>query len=308
MSVLHGATKVLHNMDSLFSDLVTLLISPFKDYVFMQRAVIGSLAICLGAVPVGVFMTLRRMSLTGDAMAHAILPGAALAYLLSGMSLLSLSFGGLIAGLVVASLAGWVARNTHIKEDTSLAAFYLISLALGILIISLQRGNIDLLHVLFGNILALDDQTLWLLASICTVSLLLIALLYRPLVIECLDPAFLKRFGKASPIAHYGFLFLMVINLVAGFHALGTLMAIGIMILPAAAARFWVKTLDVILITALAISLAGCYSGLLLSFHLDLPAGPAIVISLGMIYLISLFIGVHGGVLIKFKSTRHFTG
>ncbi|MDA8681766.1 metal ABC transporter permease [Porticoccaceae bacterium] len=267
----------------------TFFLNPFTDYVFMQRALIGSFAVCLGAVPVGIFMTLRRMSLTGDAMAHAILPGAAIAYLLWGLSLIGLTLGGLFAGLTVAGLAGWVARNTHLHEDTSLAAFYLISLALGVLVISLKHSNIDLFHVLFGNILALDNTALWLLASIATISLVLMAFLYRPLVIECVDSAFLRRSGKASPIAHYGFLFLLVINLVAGFHALGTLMAIGMMILPAAAARFWAKTLDMILISAILISFFGCLSGLLLSFYFDVPAGPAIVLSLGIVYLSSLF-------------------
>ena len=210
MNMLTGARKAPPEMN-------TLLSSPFSEYVFMQRALVGSLAVCLGAVPVGIFMTLRRMSLTGDAMAHAILPGVAIAYLLSGLSLLGLTLGGLVAGLVVAALAGWVARGTHLKEDTSLAAFYLISLALGVLVISLRRSNVDLFHVLFGNILALDNAALWLLASIGSLSLLLMAWLYRPLVIECVDPSFLRRSGNASSIAHYGFLFLMVINLVPAF-------------------------------------------------------------------------------------------
>lgn len=253
-------------------------------------------------------MTLRRMSLTGDAMAHAILPGAAIAYLLSGLSLLGLTLGGLVAGLVVAALAGWVARSTHLKEDTSLAAFYLISLALGVLVISLKRSNVDLFHVLFGNILALDNAALLLLASIGTISLLLMAFLYRPLVIECVDPSFLRRTGNASSIAHFGFLFLMVINLVAGFHALGTLMAIGIMVLPAAAARFWIKTLDGILVASMFLGFTGCYIGLLLSFYFDLPAGPAIVLSLGAVYLASLIIGMNGGLLEKHYSRRHLTG
>lgn len=285
-----------------------LLIDPFSDYVFMQRALVGSLAVCLGAVPVGIFMTLRQMSLTGDAMAHAILPGAAIAYLLSGLSLVALTLGGLVAGLVVAALAGWVARSTHLKEDTSLAAFYLVSLALGVLVISLKRSNVDLFHVLFGNILALDNAALWLLASIATISMLFMAFLYRPLVIECVDPSFLRRSGRASSVAHYGFLFLMVINLVGGFHALGTLMAIGIMILPSAAARFWAKTLDGILMISVLVSIAGCYAGLLLSFYFDLPAGPAIVLSLGVVYMTSIFIGFNGGLLEKHYSGRHLTG
>ena len=174
--------------------------------------------------------------------------------------------------------------------------------------LSHKGSNVDLFHVLFGNILALDNAALWLLASIGSVSLLVLAFLYRPLVIECVDPWFLRRSGRASSIAHYGFLFLMVINLVAGFHALGTLMAIGIMILPAAAARFWAKTLDAILLIAVLISAAGCYAGLLLSFYFDLPAGPAIVLALGAVYTASIFVGSKGGLLERHWPKGHLTG
>lgn len=256
----------------------------------------------------GVFMTLRRMSLTGDAMAHAILPGAAIAYLLYGISVIGMTIGGLGAGLLVVALSGWVSRSTHLKEDTSLAAFYLISLAIGVLILSVKHSNLDMFHVLFGNILALDNATILLLASICSISLIAFATIYRPLVIECVDPIFLRRSGFASAVSHYGFLALMVINLVAGFHALGTLMAIGIMVLPAAAARFWVKTLDLTLIVSVLFGFTGCYVGLLSSYYFDLPTGPAIVLSIGILYLISLLIGCEGGYIKRVSSRRHLEG
>ena len=284
------------------------LISPFIEYGFMRRALVGGFAVCLGAVPVGIFMTLRRMSLTGDAMAHAILPGAAIAYLISGLSLLGLTIGGVLAGIVVVALAGWVARSSHLKEDTSLAAFYLISLALGVLVISLRQSNVDLFHVLFGNILALDNAALSLLASISTISLIVMAVLYRPLVIECVDSTFLRRVGKSSAIAHYGFLFLMVINLVSGFHALGTLMAIGTLVLPATAARFWAQSLDFIMFIAFTFAILGCYVGLLLSFHFDLPSGTAIIISMGIFCILSILMGENGGLLRNRFQSRHLTG
>ena len=285
-----------------------MLIDPFSEYTFMQRALAGSLAVCLGAVPVGVFMTLRRMSLTGDAMAHAILPGAAIAYLLYGISVIGMTIGGLGAGLLVVALSGWVARSSHLKEDTSLAAFYLISLAIGVLILSVKHSNLDMFHVLFGNILALDNETILLLASICSVSLIAFSLIYRPLVIECVDPLFLRRSGFASALSHYGFLGLMVINLVAGFHALGTLMAIGIMVLPAAAARFWVNTLDMTLIVSITFGFIGCYVGLLTSYYFDLPTGPSIVLSIGVLYLVSLLVGREGSYRKRISSRRHLEG
>jgi len=99
------------------------LIAPFAEFDFMRRALIGSIALSLGAGPVGVFMMLRRMSLFGDAMAHAILPGAAIGFLVSGLSLGAMTLGGLAAGILVVLLAGLVTRNTALKEDASLAAF-----------------------------------------------------------------------------------------------------------------------------------------------------------------------------------------
>src|SRR5262245_59799806 len=141
-----------------------LLFARFVEFEFMRRALAGTIASAFGAGPIGVFLMLRRMSLVGDAMAHAILPGAAIGFLFSGLSLFAMTAGGLIAGCVVALLTGLVARVTELKEDAALATFYLLSLALGVTIVSLKGTNIDLLHVLFGSVLALDDQALLLIA------------------------------------------------------------------------------------------------------------------------------------------------
>lgn len=270
------------------------LLGPFADFEFMRRALAGCLALALGATPVGVFLLLRRMSLMGDAMAHAILPGAALGYLAFGLSLGAMTVGGIVAGLVVALAAGLVARSSILKEDASLAAFYLLSIATGVMIVSLRGRNLDLLHVLFGSVLALDDASLLLISAISTVTLVALALLYRPLVLECFDAAFLRGVSTASPIAHYGFLVLVVLNLVAGFHALGTLMAVGIMILPSAAARLWVKRLPAMLGLAVLIAFASGVGGLLASYHADVPAGPAIILVAGIVYVLSLLLAPGG--------------
>jgi zinc/manganese transport system permease protein len=252
------------------------------------------LALALGATPVGVFLLLRRMSLMGDAMSHAILPGAALGYLAFGLSLGAMTVGGILAGLAVVLLAGLVTRTSALREDASLAAFYLLSLAAGVMIVSLRGNNLDLLHVLFGSVLALDDASLLLIAAIASVTVVALALLLRPLALECFDPAFLRGVSRLSPVAHYGFLALVVFNLVAGFHALGTLMAVGIMILPAAAARLWCRRLGALLATASTIAFVSALGGLLLSFHADVPAGPAIVLMCGLAYLTSLLFAPDG--------------
>ncbi|MEM7546482.1 MAG: metal ABC transporter permease [Pseudomonadota bacterium] len=273
------------------------LFAPFADFGFMRRALLGCLAISIGATPVGVFLMLRRMSLTGDAMAHAILPGAAIGYLISGLSLGAMTIGGLVAGMAVALLSGFVARATALREDASLAAFYLISLALGVLIVSTRGGNVDLMHVLFGTVLALDNAALILLCAIASASTLILALFFRLLVLECADPQFLKSVSGLSALTHFTFLTLVVLNLVGGFHALGTLMAVGIMILPAAAARFWANGVGALMLVSVIVAIASSVVGLLLSYHYSLPSGPAIILMAGVAYGLSLIFGPVGGLL-----------
>jgi zinc/manganese transport system permease protein len=282
-----------------------LLISPFLEFEFMRRALVGMIALSLGAAPVGVFLMLRRMSLTGDAMAHAILPGAAIGFLAAGLDLFAMTLGGVVAGFVVALAAGVVARTTPLKEDASLAAFYLISLALGVLIVSLRGSNVDLLHVLFGSVLALDDATLILIASFSTVTLLVLALLWRPLVLECVDPGFLRSVSRAGAPTHLAFLALVVINLVGGFHALGTLLAVGIMMLPAAAARFWTQDTTRMIAVAVLVAMLSGYAGLLLSYYSGLPSGPSVILFAGLLYAGSLLLGPVGGLRRRLVPGRH---
>ncbi len=277
--------------------------SPFVEFGFMRRALVGCLALSLGGTPVGVFMLLRRMSLMGDAMSHAILPGAALGYLFFGLSLTAMTVGGLIAGLLVVLMAGFVTRSSRLKEEANLAAFYLISMALGVLIISLKGRNADLLQVLFGGVLALDDSALVLMAGIATVSVLSLAVLLRPLVLECADPAFLRSMGRSGEWAYYIFLMLVVMNLVAGFHAMGTLMAVGLMILPAIAARLWTQRLGMLLALASGLAVLSSVAGLLLSYHADLPAGAAIILCAGVLYIAS-FLLAPAGLLRRFWPVR----
>ncbi|MDO5289976.1 MAG: metal ABC transporter permease [Pseudomonadota bacterium] len=283
----------------------TWLIGPLTEFGFMRRALVGCVALSLGCAPVGVFLLLRRMSLTGDAMAHAILPGAALGYLIAGLSLPAMTAGGVVAGLLVAVGSGLVARSTVLREDASLAAFYLLSLALGVLIVSTRGSSVDLMHVLFGTVLALGDAALALLVSIAMATMAALALLYRPLLLECLDAQFLRSVSRLSALAHYGFLVLVVINLVAGFHALGTLMAVGIMVLPAATARLWVRSVPALMAMSAALALAASVAGLLVSYHADWPTSPSIVLCLGVVYLASLITGRHGAFSHRWQGRRH---
>lgn len=277
---------------------------PFVEFGFMRRALAGSVALALAAGPLGVFLILRRMSLMGDAMAHAILPGVAVGFLTAGMSLTAMTVGGMITGLAVALLAAAVARLTPQREDASFAAFYLVSLGVGVLLISLKGSNMELLHVLFGTVLGLDDAALLLVSSTSSITLLVLAMIFRPLVLECMDPLFLRSESRMGPVVHMMFLLLLVMTLVAGFQVLGTLMVVGIMMLPAAAARFWALTaVGQMTLAALGGALAS-YAGLLFSYYANVAASPAIILCAGIVYFVSLLLGPQGGLWLVAKQAR----
>ena len=230
-------------------------------------------------------------------MSHAVLPGAAIGFLIAGgVSLPAMGLGGLVAGLSVALLSGLVSRTTPLREDASFASFYLASLALGVLIVSLRGSNMDLLHVLFGTILAIDATALYLVGSIASLTLVILAVVYRPLVAECFDPGFLRAVGGRGPLYHFLFLFLVVINLVAGFQALGTLMAVGLMMLPAVIAQLWARTLPIMLLIATSTAALSGLIGLLVSFHFGFASGPTIILTASLVYGASLLISPSGAI------------
>ncbi|RRY70374.1 metal ABC transporter permease [Klebsiella pneumoniae] len=271
---------------------------PFIEFGFMRRALVVCLALSLSTTMLGVFLLLRRMSLMGDALSHAILPGVAGGYLLSGMSLLAMTLGGFIAGIVVALVAGWVSRRTPLKEDASFAGFYLGSLALGVTLVSLRGSSVDLLHLLFGSILAVDRDAALFVSGVASLTLLCIALCYRGLVSEAFDSAWLQVNHRRLPALLHGlFLALLGLNLVAGFQVLGTLMAVGVMMLPAVAARGWARTLPGILLLAAGMGALCAGLGLSLSWAISLPAGPAIVLTASALFFVSLFFGTRSRLL-----------
>lgn len=278
--------------------------SPFAEFAFMRRALVATLALSLSAAPLGVFLTLRRMSLLGDALSHAVLPGVAIGFMLGGLSLTAMAMGGVAAGMAVAAVAGLVTRFTVLKEDASLAAIYLVALALGVTLISGHGTQLDLLHILFGSALGVNREGLLMVAGVSSVSVLLLAAMYRGLVLESFDPVFLGAAGRRGWLWQQGFLMLVVINLVAGFQTLGTLMAVGLMMLPAVSSRLWHDTLPAQLLNASAQAMLASAAGLLLSYHLDTPSGPTIIGCAGALYLASLLVAP-GGWLPRVWATRH---
>jgi zinc/manganese transport system permease protein len=280
------------------------LLSEMFNYAFMRRAFVVTTILSASVSPVGAFLVLRRLSLAGEAMAHAITPGVVIGFVTAGLSVMSLLFGGLIAGLGVAVLTAYLARNTILRSDASLASLYLIALAIGIFILSAAGSAVPLKSFLFGSILGVDDPSLILVGGVASVTLVTFALLLRSLIMSTCDPVFFESQVKRPWIVDQGFMFLLVLNLLAAFKTLGTLMAVGLMILPATAARYWSGTITAQLGLGFLFSLLSCWLGLTLSYILpETPSGPAIILVAGAIFILSALLGPLG-LRGQFKSSR----
>ncbi|MGE5538461.1 MAG: metal ABC transporter permease [Gemmatimonas sp.] len=290
---------------SAFATLPDWVSGPLAEPGALRRALVACLALSLGSGPVGVFLVLRRMSLIGDTMAHAILPGVAAGFLIAGMSIPVMSAGGFAAGLIVALLAGLVTRFTPVKEDASFAGLLVISLALGVLMVGSHGDHEELVDVLFGSIAEITDVSVVMIAGVATVTLVALAAIYRPLLVECFDPVFLRTVRGPGTATHLAFLVLVVLNMVASFQALGTLMAVGLMMLPAIAARFWAREVWSLAAVAVIIAAGASVVGLFLSLYLGASSGPAIVLVAGIAYLGSLAVGPRDSLAARLLRRHH---
>lgn len=277
-------------------------ILPFIDYIFMRRALVACIAISVTAAPLGVFLILRRMSMMGEALSHAVLPGLSFAFLFWGLWLPGMTIGGTITGLLVALLSHWVSQSTPLRNDASLASFYLIPLALGVLVLSLKGGQLHVMHLLFGSILAVDRDSLLFIAFVSCFTLIVLAFFYRGLIYECFDPIYAQSVGISSFWVQNIFLTLVVGNLIAACQAIGTLMALGLMVIPAASAGLVIHSLLERIFLAGLFCIISCIAGLLLSYHLDLPTGPTIILVCGFIFINCIFWSL------KRKNSKQFSG
>ena len=271
--------------------IITDLITPFSDYAFMRKALAGCLILSLGATPLGVFMNLRRMTLMGDAMGHALLPGVALSFLLFGLSLLPMTISALGFGMLVATCAHLLVRHTALKDDAAFTLIYLLSLALGIVLVTKAQTGPDLMHILFGNVLGMDNAALTMVLCVACLSVFLFCGFYRSLVLDSFDPEYFATTSRRAKLVPLLFYCLVILNLVASFRILGTLMALGIMILPAMAARFWTRRIDTAIALGILFSALASYMGLVLSYYYETPTGPTVILILGGLTVVSALIG-----------------
>jgi zinc/manganese transport system permease protein len=278
-----------------------------QDAAF-KSAVAGGLALAFGGAPLGVLLIARRLSLMGDALSHALLPGVAVAYLAFGAQPAALTIGALVAALVVAGLSTALARTRSLPEDASLAVFYLTALALGVGLIG-RHADAEAVHqLLFGDPAALDAGGLALAATAATATLVTLALFVRGFVAETADPAFMRAAGVRGGWLHLLLMMLVALNLVAGFRAFGALMTVGQLIIPAAASRFWARTYVAQAGLAIAISATATIAGLLIAQAAGLEPGAAMTLSAAALFAVSALAGPHRGLLRNLPAAGHLEG
>jgi zinc/manganese transport system permease protein len=252
------------------------------------RAAVALTALGASTGLLGCVLVARRLSLLGDVLAHAMLPGVGLAWLLAGVSVPALLCGGLVAGLVTAVGSGLISRLTRLKEDAAFAALFATMFAAGLVLVELTGGSEELLHLLIGDLLGMERSDLILAAIVSVATVSVFAACYRGILLECFDPAYNRASGGRGSLIHLGMLALVVLNLVASLRAVGAVLSLGMFMLPAITAMLWSRRWESLLAMSVTIGIAGALSGLVIGCFAGIAPGPCIVAVLGAVFLVSL--------------------
>lgn len=277
-----------------------------QEFDFLHQALWINLMTGVATAPLGVLLVLRRMSLMGDALSHALLPGVAISYFFFGLSIPAMTIGGFITGALIIFFTTFAEKYSPIKEDSNFAAFYLLSLSLGVLIISLKGNSTDLLHLLFGSPLTASFESLITTMCVCVIVGVLFFRFQKFFLLEIFDPTYMKSRGFNPTWYQTLFLLLVVACLVVSFQTNGTLLAMGQLILPAIISRLWGKSPNQIFLLAILISCIGSTLGLYLAFEFNWPLGPTTLILWGIGYILSLIFHPYQGFISNIFRKKHY--
>ena len=250
------------------------LIDPFR-YGFMQTAALAAILVAITCATLGVYVVLRRMAFIGDALAHTVLPGLVIAYLNSW----NLFGGAIVAGIATALAIGWLSHRQEVREDTAIGILFTGMFALGVLLISTVRSFKDFTHMLFGYILGVTDQQLWIIAIIALVVVVVLALFHKELELTSVDPTYAEVIGLQASKMRYLLLVLMALAVVSAIQAVGVVLTSALLVVPAAAASLLTKRLLPMMLLAVTIALFASFAGLYASFYLDVASGASIVLA-----------------------------
>lgn len=266
--------------------MITKFMEGLLEFHFLQNALIAALLIGLVSGAVGSFIILRSMSLMGDAISHAVLPGVALSYIL-GVNFFA---GAMVFGLLAAFLITFIKEKSIVKGDTAIGISFSAFLALGIILISLAKSSTDLFHILFGNILAVQDEDLWLTLIVSCLVLGAIMVFFKELQLTTFDPILAKSMGMRVSFYHYLLMGLLTLVSVTAMQSVGTILVVSLLITPAATAYLFAKSLKAMIVIASSLGALASFLGLFLGYTLNLAVGSTIVLTATAIFLLGFIL------------------
>ena len=263
------------------------------DFQFLQNALITSVMVGISAGIIGSFIILRGMSLMGDAISHAVLPGVALSYMLGS----SYIIGATIFGMASAALIGFVTKHSRLKNDTAIGIVFSAFFALGIILISFARSSTDLYHILFGNVLAVRDSDMFLTAAVLVNVLIAVPLFYKQLKLTSFAPTIAKSYGWNISAINYGLMFLLTLVAVTSLQTVGTILVIAMLITPAATAYQLTDKLLVVIVLSTVFGTISSIAGLYFSYTYNLPSGATIVMAAAVFFIVAFIFAPKKGLI-----------
>ena len=275
------------------------MISEFIDgllnFHFLQNALITALVIGIVGGAVGCFIILRGMSLMGDAISHAVLPGVAISFILG----INFFIGAIVFGLLASTIITYIKSNSIIKSDTAIGITFSSFLALGIILIGIANSSTDLFHILFGNILAVQDLDMWITIAVALLVLTTITIFFRPLLLTTFDPTLAKSIGVKVTFYHYLLMVILTLVAVTAMQSVGTILIVALLITPAATAYLYANSLKTMIFLSSGFGALASVLGLFIGYSFNIAAGSSIVLTSALLFLISFFIAPKQSVMNK---------
>jgi manganese/iron transport system permease protein len=282
------------------TDVVELLVQPLR-YPFMVRGLLASVMVGTLCAVVGTYVVLRGMAFFGDALAHAILPGVAVAYLLDA----NLLWGALAMAVLTAVAIGFVSRRGQVKEDTAIGVFFAASFALGVALLStVHNYSVDLTHILFGNVLGVSNSDLWLTAALGAVVVLLVIFLYKELLVISFDPILAATLRLPLTVLYYLLLVLIALTVVVSLQTVGVALVVAMLVTPAATAYLLTRRLWHMMIVGAVIGAVSSVAGLYLSFYVNIASGAAVVLVCTCFFIVAFLFAPGRGAVWSWLRTR----
>ncbi len=256
------------------------------NFHFLQNALITALVIGIVGGAVGCFIILRGMSLMGDAISHAVLPGVAISFILG----INFFIGAIVFGLLASTIITYIKSNSIIKSDTAIGITFSSFLALGIILIGVANSSTDLFHILFGNILAVQDLDMWITIAVALLVLTTIKIFFRPLLLTSFDPILAKSIGVRVTFYHYLLMVILTLVAVTAMQSVGTILIVALLITPAATAYLYANSLKTMILLSSGLGALASVLGLFIGYSFNIAAGSSIVLTSALLFLISFFI------------------